>query len=257
MLYTMQVSQKLKKLIRSLHQKPFRDQNGLFVAEGERLVSELTKSGFTTELVVLRDSPTQDVLEIAEYYSEKGVPVYAAQKHLFDQLTDTKSPQSILAVVNIQTIEPDYSKPFIALDGVADPGNVGTIIRTANWFGFDQILIGRDCADCYNPKTVRSTMGAIFKTAIHYAPDLAGYINEHYKGFDILGATLNTDDTIEKTKVKKKFGVVFGSEAKGISDDVNEILTKKFKIVGFGDAESLNVAVAAGISMHHFKDFLK
>lgn len=257
MLYTMQVTQKLKKLIRSLHQKPFRDQNGLFIAEGEKLVSELKNSDFTTELIVMRDSPSQDVLEMAEHYSENGVPVYTAQKHLFDQLTDTKSPQSILALVSIQTLEPDYNKPFIALDAVADPGNVGTIIRTAAWFGFDQILIGRDCADCYNPKTVRSTMGAIFNTAIHYAPDLVSYIGENYAGFDIVGATIHTDRSIESMKVKKKFGVILGNESKGISPELSDILTSKFKIDGSGTAESLNVAIAAGISMYHFKKFLK
>lgn len=253
----MQVTQKLKKLVRSLHQKPFRDQNGLFIAEGEKLVSELKKSDFTTELVVIRDSPSQEVLETAEYYSEKGVPVYTAQKHLFDQLTDTKTPQSILAVVSIQTLEPDYNKPFIALDAVSDPGNVGTIIRTAAWFGFDQILIGRDCADCYNPKTVRSTMGAIFTSAIHYAPDLVSYIEENYSGFDIVGATIHTDKALAKMKVKKKFGVILGNESKGISTELDNILTDKFKIEGLGTAESLNVAVAAGISMYHFKSFLK
>ncbi len=257
MLYTMQVTQKLKKLIRSLHQKPFRDQNGLFIAEGEKLVSELQKSDFTTELIVIRDSPSQDVLEMAEYYSENGVPVYTAQKHLFDQLTDTKSPQSILALVSIQTLEPDFKKPFIALDAVADPGNVGTIIRTAAWFGFDQILIGRDCADCYNPKTVRSTMGAIFNTAIHYAPDLVSYIGENYSGFEIVGATIHTDKSLESMKVKKKFGVILGNESKGISPELSDILTSQFKIDGSGTAESLNVAVAAGISMYHFKKFLK
>jgi RNA methyltransferase, TrmH family len=257
MLYTMQVTQKLKKLIRSLHQKPFREQNGLFIAEGEKLVYELSKSEFTTELVVLRDSPSQEVLEIAEHYSEQGVPVYTAQKHLFDQLTDTKSPQSILAVVTMQTLEPDYTKPFIALDGVSDPGNVGTIIRTASWFGFDQILIGRDSADCYNPKTVRSTMGSIFRTAIHYAPDLVGYLEENYSGFEIIGASIHSDKTLVKSKPKKKFGIVLGSESKGITPEVTNMLTDSFKIDGLGSDESLNVAVAAGIAMNHFKDFLK
>lgn len=252
MLYTMQVTQKLKKLVRSLHQKAFRDQNGLFLVEGEKLVSELSKSGFTTELIILRDSPSQDVLEIAEQYSESGVAVYTAQKHLFDQLTDTKTPQSILAVATIQTLEPNYTKPFIALDAVADPGNVGTILRTAAWFGFDQVIIGRDCADCYNPKTVRSTMGAIFHTAIHYAPDLVGYLDEHYKGFDIVGATIHTEKSLDKVKVSKKFGIVLGNESKGISDEVSNCLTDKFLIDGSGNAESLNVAIAAGISMYHF-----
>jgi TrmH family RNA methyltransferase len=253
----MQVTQKLKKLVKSLHQKTFRDQSGFFVAEGEKLVYELSKSDFVTDLVVIRDSPSPEVIDLSEYFSEKGVPVYTAQKHLFDQLTDTKSPQSILAVVSIQFNEPDYEKPFIALDGISDPGNVGTIIRTCSWFGFDQILLGRDCADCFNPKTVRSTMGAIFKTSIHYAPDLPAYLEEHYSGFDILGATLHTDNLLQNIKVGKKFGLVFGNESKGISPQVANSLTSTYKIEGLGSAESLNVAIAAGISMYQFKDFLQ
>jgi TrmH family RNA methyltransferase len=256
MLYTMQVTQKLKKTIRSLHQKQLRDQNGLFVAEGEKLVAELSRSNFSTELLVVRDSPTQDVLELAEFYSEQGVPVYVAQKHLFDQLTDTKTPQSILAVVAMQTLEPDFTKPFIALDAVSDPGNVGTIIRTALWFGFDQIIIGRDCADCFSPKTVRSTMGAIFKTSIQYAPDLISHFEEYYKDFKIFCSTLDSDKELSSVKPGKKFGLIFGNESKGISPALAEYTGKAFKISGVGEAESLNVAVAAGISMHHFRKFI-
>lgn len=257
MIYTMQVSQKLKKLIRSLHQKTFRDQCGLFVAEGEKLVYELSKSNFNADLIVIRDSPSPEVIELTEYFSEKGIPIYTAQKHLYSQLTDTKSPQSILAVVGIQYNKPDFSKPFIALDGISDPGNVGTIIRTGAWFGFDQIILGRDCADSFNPKTVRSSMGGIFNTSIHYAPDLHLYLEEHYSNFEIFGATIHTDNLLHKTKTKKKFGIVFGNESKGISELVSHKLTKKFQIEGIGSAESLNVAIAAGITMYHFKNFLQ
>ncbi|GAB1372990.1 RNA methyltransferase [Candidatus Kapaibacterium sp.] len=249
----MQVTQKLKKLIRSLHQKQFRDQNGFFVVEGEKLVQELSKSNFLTDLVVIRDSPSPEVIELAEFYSENGIPVYTAPKHLFDQLTDTKTPQSILAIAGIQTVEPDYSKPFIALDGVSDPGNVGTILRTASWFGFDQVILGRDCADAFNPKTVRSSMGAIFNVAIHQTPNLDLYIQDNYSSFKIYGATLHTDNSIEGIKIKSKFGIIFGSESKGISENVNKIVTNPFKIDGHGSSESLNVAIAAGITMHHFR----
>lgn len=257
MLYTMQVTQKLKKLIRSLLQKSFRDQNGLFIAEGQNLVYELSKSNFSTELIVIRDSPSHEVLELAEFYSEKGIPVYTAQKYLFDQLTDTKSPQSILALVTTYSPEPDFNKPFIALDGVSDPGNVGTIIRTASWFGFDQIILGKNCADCFNPKTVRSTMGAIFRTSIQQTLDLSDHLKENYAGFDFFGATLHTEKNLKSMKTKRNFGLILGSESHGISESVADILTYKFKIDGMENIESLNVAVAAGISMYHFKDFLK
>jgi TrmH family RNA methyltransferase len=100
-------------------------------------------------------------------------------------------------------------------------------------------------------------MGAIFNTSIHYAPNLAEYFYENYKGFEILGATIHTDKTLNSIKVTKKFGLVMGNESKGISQEVEKILTGSYKIEGFGSAESLNVAIAAGISMYHFKGFLK
>lgn len=249
--YTMPISQRLKKLIKSLHQKQFRDQNDLFVAEGERLVEELINHNYDAELVVIKDSPSSNVLDMVEKFSEKGVPIYTAPKHQFDQICDTKSPQTILAVANIQERDIDFSKPFVALDGISDPGNVGTIIRTAEWFGVDQIILGRDCADTYNPKTVRSTMGAVFKSNIVTHTNLADFITENYKNFNIYGASLESDLSIEQCSPAKDYGIVFGSEAHGLSEDVNKILTQKFKITGYGESDSLNVAVSAGIVLYH------
>jgi len=252
MLYTMPVTQRLKKLVKSLHQKIFREQNGLFIAEGEKLALELVKSSYQPELIIIRESPTAEVQDVVNYYSDKGIPVYSAPKHMFDQLTDTKTPQTIICIVNIkeQKILPD--EPFVALDGISDPGNVGTIIRTAEWFGYKQVILGRDSADIYNPKTVRSTMGSIFRMNVIYDPNLALFIKDRFPKHKIFAADVNSTNTLESIKPTKKYGLIFGSESHGISEQIKSIIDSDFKIIGYGSAESLNVAVSSGICFYHF-----
>ncbi|MFP4368767.1 MAG: TrmH family RNA methyltransferase [Bacteroidota bacterium] len=248
----MPISQRLKKLIRSLHQKQYRDQNGLFVAEGERLCSELVQSDYIPEIIVIKDSPSSDILESVEKFADKGIPVYTAPKHQFDQICDTKNPQGILAVVNDKEFDIMPDESFLALDGIADPGNVGTIIRTAEWFGIKQVFLGRDCADRYSPKTVRSTMGSIFRTHVIEYPDLRELISSEFDKFEIYGAALDAGKSLKQIKHGKKFGIVFGSEAHGISEELTATVKTKFRIEGNGSAESLNVATSVGISLYHF-----
>lgn len=250
--YAIPITQRLKKLIKSLHTKPFRDENGLFVAEGEKLAEELLKSDYTTELIIVRESSAHNVINIADQFAEKGVPVYVAPKHQFDQICDTKTPQGIISVVNLKDPEPVSGESFIVLDAISDPGNVGTIIRTADWFGIKQIVLGKESADAFNPKSVRASMGSIFRISIFYTEDLPAYLNDNYKKIKLYGADINATETIDKMKLKAPFGLVFGSEAHGISPEITGMLSNSYKIDGHGEAESLNVGVAVGIALHHF-----
>lgn len=256
MQYAIPISQKLKKLIKSLHQKQFRDQNGLFIAEGEKICSELLNSSFETELIAIRDSPNAEVISITTRFSEMGIPVYVAPKHQFEQVCDTKSPQGIIAVVNIKEQEALDDEPFIALDGVSDPGNVGAIIRSADWFGFKQVILGAESADRYCPKTVRSSMGSIFKIRTIFSENLAETVSSTFKGFDIFSASLDAEKFLEQIKPRKKFGLIFGSESHGVNADLLKMSKACFKIQGNGFAESLNVSVAAGISLYHFSKYV-
>jgi len=248
----MPISQRLKKYVKSLHQKQFRDENELFVAEGEKLAMELLSSNYQTELIVVRESSSGCVIELADQFSEKGVSVYIAPKHQFDQLCDTKAPQGIISVVSYkeQICYPDES--FIALDGVSDPGNVGTIIRNADWFGIKQVIISSECSDAFNPKTIRSSMGSIFRVSILYADDLVSYINQNFKAVKLFGADVGYDKLLSSVRPTKQFGLIFGNESKGISEEVAKQISSTFKIEGFGECESLNVAVSVGISLYHF-----
>lgn len=254
--YSMPISQRLKKLIKSLHQKQFRDQNGLFIAEGEKLTEELLNSSYNAELIVIKDSPNSNVLEFVDKFVDKGVAIYTAPKHQFDQICDAKSPQSILSVVSTKESELNKDLPFLVLDNISDPGNLGTIIRTADWFGINQILLGTESADCYNPKAVRSTMGSIFKSTVKRTDNLIDYIKDNFKNHKLYGATLHSEKYLEDLTIKdNKFGIVFGSEAHGITKNLEESLDIPFKIRGNGHAESLNVAIAAGITLYHFSKF--
>lgn len=254
--YAINISQKLRKLIRSLNQKQNRDQHHLFVAEGTKLCFEVFNSKFTTELLVVRDSPSLDVLEVVDKFAEIGTPIYNAPKHQFDQLSTMKSPEGVVAVVNKKHIDVKPNETTIILDGINDPGNLGTIIRTAEWFGFKQVILGNDSSDQFNPKAVRSSMGAIFKLPVQYFEDLAEGIKDYLPKVDIYGATLNGNMNLEDVKPNGKFAIVFGNESHGISKEVQQLISNNFIIKGKGSSESLNVSVAAGISLSHFSKFV-
>ncbi|MEI6088935.1 MAG: RNA methyltransferase [bacterium] len=254
MTYSMPVTQKLRKLIKSLYLKQHREQNGLFIAEGEKVVAELLKSDYDIELGVFRESPSKSAIVLIEQIAERGVQIFSAPKHIFDQMCDAKTPQSILAVTNIKSQSIIKGESFIALDAVADPGNVGTIIRTADWFGFKQVILNTECADKLNPKCLRSTMGSIFKIQVVQTNDMYSLIKEEFKGYSIYGADAHAEKSIKSFHPKKNFGLVFGSESHGISPAIAELVDKTFRIDGLGSAESLNVSIAAGISLYHFSN---
>ena len=249
------ISNNLRKLVSSLQRKKEREENNLFVAEGEKLCEELLLSSYNTEFIVVRSGAGDQAIRLAEKYDRAGISVYIARKQQFDQLCDTKSPQDIIAVVKISNDSSSKGRSFIALEDIADPGNLGTIIRTADWFGFKDIVLGGDCVDRFNSKTVRATMGSLFRCNFTIVEDLAEYLN-NLNGFEIYGAVLNADKDIQKCAPGSKFGIVFGSESKGLSSKVIKTLTHKFIIPGIGGAESLNVAVSVGISCYHFSRFL-
>jgi TrmH family RNA methyltransferase len=250
--YTIPISQRLRKLIKSLHQKQFRDENDMFLAEGEKICSELYKSDYGADLIVIKDSPTSEIVNLVDKYAAKGIPIYTAPKHQFDQMCDTRTPQGILAVVTKKELNIDSDKPFVMLDGVSDPGNMGTIIRTADWFGIDQIIIGNEAVDQYNPKTVRSTMGSLFRTKVFYQDDLAAFIKDVFADHDLYAATLRAKKSMQSIEPGEKFGLVLGSESKGISKKLSRLVKNKFRIEGGGKTESLNVGIALGIILYHF-----
>ena len=223
------------KDIKALGQKKFRDERGLFVVEGEKLVAEALQSGF----------------EVVAHYRVEDIGEDAMAR--ISQLTH---PSPALAIVRqpaaaTPTIQPD--ELVLALDGIRDPGNLGTILRIADWFGIHQILASEDTVEVYNPKVVQATMGAIFRVRVHYC-DLKSEVER--VAMEVYGTFLDGDN-IYQTPLTKGGIIVMGSEANGISPEVAATVTKRLYIPPFPkdahSSESLNVAVATAITVSEFR----
>jgi TrmH family RNA methyltransferase len=224
------------KEIKALGQKKFRDERGLFVVEGEKLVAEALNSGF----------------EVVAHYRVEDIGEDAMAR--ISQLTH---PSPALAIVRqpapvTPAIQPD--ELVLALDGIRDPGNLGTILRIADWFGIHQILASEDTVEVYNPKVVQATMGAIFRVKVSYVK-LAEYLRCPVKT-DVYGTFLDGDD-IYQSPLTKGGIIVMGSEANGISPEVARSVTRRLYIppfpAGAHTSESLNVAVATAITVSEFR----
>lgn len=236
------------KYIQSLGQKKFRQQEGVFIAEGPKLVKELLTehSDSVLEIFALKNwieenkriATTCNLTEITEAELER--------------ISGLTTPNQVVAVIkNFNTIEPvaDKEKFILALDGIQDPGNLGTIIRIADWFGVQHIVCSEDSADRYNPKVVQSTMGSIGRVNVFYT-SLNKWLSEQ-NDTPVYAAALKGQD-ITRMQEPARGVIVIGNESKGISEEVLRLCNVTITIPQKGKAESLNAAVAAGIILSHF-----
>ena len=188
------------------------------------------------------------------YEIAKQECIYVTNK-VFDSITEVINPQGILAIIEKQSKEiqiDDKQDIILALDDIQDPGNLGTILRTADSIGLTQILVSKGTADCYNPKVVRSTMGAIFRVKIIECEDLVKTLKEIKKHkFEIVVSSLQTDNSIYDIKYHKKV-IVIGNEANGVKKEIQDLADKKIKIPMLGKTESLNASVATGIILYEY-----
>ena len=181
---------------------------------------------------------------------EQNVPVFLLPEHVFASVCDTRTPQGVAAVLDRKTEEARGPR-LVALDGVQDPGNVGTIIRTADAAGFDGVLLSRDCADLFSPKVLRSTMGSVFRMGFSFPDDLPAALRElRGRGWSVLSSQLDGDPFYERSGVSPSFVLIVGNEGNGVSEPVRAEATHRLRLPMRGGAESLNAAVAAGIMMY-------
>lgn len=245
------LSKNLKKLIKSLSRKKIRDSERLFLCEGEKICREALASQAGVRYAVVESEADDGLLELATAFSELGAEVFATPATQLQRISDAVSPQKILAVAEIPKPRTPSVNRFVLLDSVQDPGNFGTIARVCDWFGFENLLHYGSCADPYNPKTVRSTMGAIFR--INFInienPD---DVSTLFPNIRIFGAALDGNLVLGDFDTPKEFGLAFGSESHGFSEEISQIINEKFLIPGVGKAESLNVSTACGISAFAF-----
>ncbi|MBO7242715.1 MAG: RNA methyltransferase [Alistipes sp.] len=235
--------------LRALKDKRERDRERLFIAEGEKLVEEILDSHFVVRRVLTTDA------------KHKGANIELITKQEMERISQLTTPTTMLAVVeqpnNRLSIDKLCHKLVVALDGVQNPGNLGTIVRLADWFGVEEIICSRECADCYNPKVVQATMGAILRVRIHYVDNLSKLLHEaRDMGMNIYG-TLLDGNNIYHEKLDNKGIIVMGNEGRGVSDECRNMLTHKLLIPPFPadcpTSESLNVAMATGIILSEFR----
>lgn len=227
---------------KALKDRKGRRESGCFLVEGRKMVEEALASAFDVEAVLV-----QEGMELPDGLS---MPVYELPAHVLAAVCDTKTPQGIAAVVRMKE-QSALGKHIVVLDGVQDPGNVGTIIRTADAAGLDGVLLSNQCADVFSPKVLRATMGSIFRMNLRTTDDLPGELTKlREKGYSILSSQLDGTPFYEREKVAEQFALVIGNEGNGVSEQVQQTATHRVRLPMRGGAESLNAAIAAAIMMY-------
>lgn len=237
------------QFVRSLADKRTRDAEHLFVAEGFKLVDEIRNS----ELRIRNIYTTRDDIS--------GLDVVRIEKREMERISQLNTASDILAVVE----QPRYSlklndlrsKLTLALDGVQNPGNMGTIIRLADWFGVENIICSRECADLYNPKVVQATMGALLRVRVHYVDNLAQILSSAASEGTPIYGTLLDGNNIYSERLSNRGIIVMGNEGQGVTEECRKTLTHKLFIPPYPadrpTSESLNVAMATGIILAEFR----
>lgn len=237
------------KYYSSLRQKKIRRKENKFIIEGQRLVDEALKSELKFEVLIINEAyHKKSIPDLSKH--RKNLRIEQISNKKFLKLCETESPQGIVAVLNIPVTYlniRDNENLIVALDNISDPGNVGTIIRTCDWFGIKNIIVSNGSVDIYNAKVIRSTMGSIFNINVHGSGSFIKDLTDmKSNGWTILCSDMDGENVFEQ-KEKKRSVLVLNNEAHGPSDEVTKIADKIITIPKYGNAESLNVASAAAI----------
>ena len=246
----MAVSNNEIKRVKSLHQKKFRDQTGLFIVEGEKMVEEAAVSSFTVEQIYYRDETGEEAMSRMSALSNPS-PALAVVKKPEDIYVD--SPSSLLSFLSDGGL-------FLALDTIRDPGNLGTILRIADWFGIKAVFAAKDTVDVFNPKVVQATMGAIFRVRMHYVDIEAVSRMILDAGGKVYGTFLDGQNIYSKeleTGAECPVMIVIGNESEGISAGMSKLVSDRLYIppypVDSTGSESLNAAIATAITVAEFR----
>lgn len=237
------------KKIAKLGSKKHREEAGLFIAEGEHLVEMALSSCFLIENIIMSES----------YYKKNGdkflKDIILVPDSVFSKISDAKAPQGVMAVIKM----PDFKKSasegkYIYCDNLQDPGNLGTVIRTADAFSFDGVIVSKDSADVFSPKVIRSSQGSLFNIDILVGADILTLKDLKEKGAKITATALYGDSVkLCDMKISENNIFVIGNEGSGVSEEILKISDEVAYIPMTGKAESLNVGVAAAILMYEVK----
>ena len=247
------LSKALQKRILSLDNKKQRKESGLFVAEGGKTVLDLLAAGLKADKLIAT------VAWLEEHHMEPGIEVIEVSNDEMKRISFQQTPQGVMGIFRQPRHQADFSLPeselCLALDNVQDPGNLGTIIRIADWFGIENIFCSIGTADVYNPKTIQATMGAIGRVKVHYI-DLPAFIESIKEKAPIYGTFLDGEDIYRK-ELKNHGLIVMGNEGNGIGNECGRHITERLLIpnypLGRETSESLNVSVATAIICSEFR----
>lgn len=244
------------KNIRKLKEKKYRDLNNKYIIEGIKIIQEAINEKVKIEkIIICEDCENIETISKEIMYEIAKYECIYVNAQIFNSITDVKKPQGIIAIVEKENNEKDidYTQDIIlTLDDLQDPGNLGTIIRTADSVGLKQILVSNKTADVYNPKVVRATMGAIFRVKIIECEDIEKTLKEAKKHkYKTVITSLQAKKTIYEIEYKKKI-IIIGNESKGIRESIQKEADEKIKIPMQGKTESLNASVATGIVLYEY-----
>lgn len=242
------------KYYSSLLQKKYRKQEKKFIIEGKRLVEEALKSRYHCEIIIFTEefrSLNEDMLKLLKISGER---VEVIKSSVFNKLSDTQHPQGIAAVFDFCVKFPEIKEESIvvALENISDPGNLGTILRNCDWFGVKSVILNSGCADVYNPKVLRASMGGIFNVKIFEEENFYDRLKSlKEKGYIVVCADMDGEDLFEFITEGNSI-ITMCNEANGPTNDLLMIVDEKITIPKFGKVESLNVASASAVILSQF-----
>lgn len=244
------------KNIRKLKEKKYRDLSNSYIIEGIKLIKEaITENKQIKQIVVCEENINNGGIDQKLLYEIAKYECIYVTKKIFSLISDVQNPQGIMAVIEKQNSEDniDYKEDVIVvLDGIQDPGNLGTILRTIDSVGLKQVIVSKETADAYNPKVVRSTMGAIFRVNIIESDNLIETLKNLRKHkYKVMATSLETNNNIYDVDYNKKV-IVIGNEANGVSQEILDFADEKIKIPMLGRTESLNASVATSIILYEY-----
>lgn len=249
------ISSSQSKLIRSLQKKKFRQQHRLFLVEGEKLVGELLEGNFEKQFHIRELFATPDWFELhASLNHAKAAKITEVTTAELKKVSNQVSPQPVMALVSVPEdrfrVEDLLHQPVLAFESIRDPGNLGTIMRTADWFGIRHIVCTPDSADLYNPKVVQSTMGAIFRVHVHYQ-NLETMLNRREMQAKTVFGTFTEGENLYHASLDPDPIILFGNESHGLSGRLTPFIRRRISIPSFSERgsgpESLNVAASVAV----------
>lgn len=241
------------KRLKSLKDKKAREEMGEMLVEGEKLMREAAKLRLPVSDMLFDEAMADKFADVAELLEGQGAHVYAVPRRILESVCDTKTPQGACAAFALPPFFDAASAPdqVVVLDGVQDPGNVGTIWRTADAAGIGGLIMSAACADPFSPKVQRAAMGSGFRVPVCVTEELPGMLEKlRERGYRVVASSLQGAPFYEGAPHGGRFALIVGNEARGVSEQVMAVSDVQLKLPMRGGAESLNAAVAAGIMMY-------